>query len=97
MKKHILTIAALLASVVGIGEAKELTLWVTGGGTAQESDRASAGSEATESATEQANELCIGEVVRVDTTGTSCLGGDGDNPYTCMVFVKAECLIHTAH
>ena len=97
MKKQILTIAALLASIVGVAEARELTLWVTGGGTAQESDRASAVSEATDSATQQANALCIGEVVTVETTGTSCLGGDGDNPYTCMAFVKAECRIHTAH
>jgi len=80
MKKSILTIAVLLASTIGVAGAKELTLWVTGGGTAQESDRASAVSEATEAATEQANALCIGEVVNVEPTGTSCLGGDGDSP-----------------
>jgi hypothetical protein len=97
MKKQILTIAALVASIVGVAEARELTLWVTGSGSAQESDRASAVSEATEAATEQANAVCIGEVVMVEPTGTSCLGGDGDVPYTCLVFVKAECHIHTAH
>jgi hypothetical protein len=96
MKKHILTIAALLASTIGVAEARELTIWITGGGTAQESDRGSAVSEATEQATEQANATCIGEVVNVEPTGTSCFGGDGDSPYTCMVFVKAECRIHTA-
>jgi len=97
MKKRILIFAALLASTFAIAEARELTLWVTGGGTAQESDRASAVSEATQTATEQANATCIGEVVAVEPTGTSCFGGDGDSPYTCMVFVKAECRIHTAH
>jgi hypothetical protein len=97
MKKHVLTIAALVASAIGIAEARELTMWVSGSGTAQESDRASAVSEARETATEQANAVCIGEVVNVEATGTSCLGGDGDSPYTCMVFVKAECRIHTAH
>ncbi len=95
MKKHILTIAALLASTIGIAGARELTLWVSGSGTAQESDRASAVSEATDTATQQANAVCIGEVVNVEPTGTSCFGG-GDSPYTCMVFVKAECRIHTA-
>ncbi len=96
MKKHILTIAALLASTIGIAEAREITLWVSGSGSAQESDRASAVSEATEAATEQANALCVGEVVTVEPTGTSCLGGDGDIPFTCLAFVKAECRIHTA-
>jgi hypothetical protein len=46
-----------------LGKAREITLWVTGGGTAQESDRASAVSEAIETATEQANASCIGKVV----------------------------------
>lgn len=46
MKKSILTIAALLASTVGIAEARDITIWVSGGGTAQESDRDAAVSEA---------------------------------------------------
>jgi hypothetical protein len=96
MKKYILTIAALLASTIGVAGARELTLWVSGSGTAQESDRASAVSEATDQATQMANATCIGEVVNVEPTGTSCFGGDNDSPYTCMVFVKAECRIHTA-
>lgn len=95
MKKSILTAAVLLASTIGIANAREITMWVSGSGTAQESDRASAVSEARETATEQANAVCIGEVVNVEPTGTSCFGG-GDSPYTCMVFVKAECRIHTA-
>jgi hypothetical protein len=95
MKRNLLIIAALLASTVGIAGAREITLWVSGAGTAQESDRTSAVSEATETATEQANAVCIGEVVNVEPTGTSCFGG-GDSPYTCMVFVKAQCRIHTA-
>jgi len=94
MKKSIL--AVVLASTIGIAGAKELTLWVNGSGTAQESDRSSAVSEATQAATEQANATCIGEVVNVEPTGTSCFGGDDNNPYTCMVFVKAQCRIHTA-
>ena len=36
-----------------------------------------------------------GRVVRVEKTRTSCFGGDGDSPYTCMVFVKVECQTHT--
>ena len=95
MKKNILTIAALLASIVAVGEARSITMWVTGSGTAQERDRQSAVNQATDTTTEQANAVCIGEVVRVEKTGTSCFGGDGDSPYTCMVFVKAECRLHT--
>ena len=95
MKKQVLTIAVLAASIIGVAEAGNITMWVTGSGTAQERDRQSAVSQASDTATEQANAVCIGEVVRVERTGTSCLGGDGDSPYTCMVFVKAECRIHT--
>jgi hypothetical protein len=95
MKKQVLTIAALAASIIGFAEARNITMWVSGSGTAQERDRQSAVNEATDTATEQANAVCIGEVVRVEKTGTSCFGGDGDSPYTCMVFVKAECQIHT--
>jgi hypothetical protein len=85
MKKQVLTIAALIASAIGMAEARSITMWVTGSGTAQASDRASAVSEATDTATQQANAVCIGEVVTVEKTGTTCFGGDGDSPYTCMV------------
>jgi hypothetical protein len=95
MKKQVLTIAALLASVIGMAEARNITMWVSGSGTAQESDRQSAVNEATDTATQQASAVCIGEVVTVEKTGTTCFGGDGDSPYTCMVFVKAQCQIHT--
>jgi hypothetical protein len=90
MKKRLLTLVVLAASVVGVAEAKTITTWVFGGGTAQEDDRDSAVSEATDSANQQVNAICIGTVVNVEKTGTSCFGG-GDNPYTCMVFVKAAC------
>lgn len=92
MRKRILTIVALAASIIGVAEARTITIWVSGGGTASESDRDSAVSEATESATEQANAICTGTVVDVEKTGTLCFGG-GDNPYVCTVFVKAACQI----
>jgi len=91
MKKRILTVVALAASFIGAAEARNITIWVTGSGTATESDRGSAVDEATEQASEQANAICIGTVVNVERTGTTCFGGDDDNPYTCMVFVKAAC------
>jgi len=94
MKRHILTFAALLSFTIGIAQARDITLWVTGSGTAQEADQASAVSEATQAATEQANAICIGVVEVVEPTGTSCFGG-GDSPYSCVVVVKAECQIHT--
>ncbi len=96
MKKRILTIAALLSLTIGIAEAKIFIYWVTGSGTAQENDRSAAVSEATDTATQQANAICTGEVGTVETTGTSCFGGGDNNPYTCLVFVKAECRVHTA-
>lgn len=92
MKKRLLTIVALAASVVGLAEARTMTMWVFGSGTAQEDDRDSAMSEATDNATQQANAVCIGTVVNVEKTGNTCFGG-GDNPYTCMVFVKAACQV----
>jgi len=94
MKKQVRTIAALLASMIGTAEAKDVTLWLTQIGTAQDSDRDSAANEAAEQATEQTNALCIGQVVAVERTGTSCFGGDGSSPFTCIVTVKAECQVH---
>jgi hypothetical protein len=92
MKKRILTIVALAASVIGSAEARTINMWVFGSGTAQEDERESAVDEATDNATQQANAVCVGTVVDVVKTGTTCFGG-GDNPYTCMVFVKAACQI----
>ena len=92
MKKRILTMVALVASAIGVAEARPITLWVFGSGSAQEDDRDSAVAEATDSAAQQANALCTGMVVNVEKTGTMCFGG-GDNPYNCMVFVKAACQI----
>lgn len=92
MKKRLLTIVAVAASLIAVAEGRTITTWVFGGGTAQEDDRDTAVSEATDQATQQANAICIGTVVTVEKTGTSCFGG-GDSPYTCMVFVKAACQI----
>jgi hypothetical protein len=92
MKKRLLTIVALAASLMAAAEAKTITTWVFGGGTAQEDDRDAAMSEATDQATQEANATCIGTVVAVEKTGSTCFGG-GDSPYTCMVFVKAACQI----
>lgn len=92
MKKRILTMVALAASVIGIAGARTITIWVNGGGVATESDRDSAVSEATDSATQEANAICTGTVTTVEKTSTLCFGGD-DNPYVCTVFVKAACQI----
>jgi hypothetical protein len=92
MKKRILSIVALAASVIGIAEAGAVTIWVTGSGTVQDGDRESAVREAADVAAEQANAVCIGTVVDVEKTSSICFGG-GDNPYACTVFVKAACQI----
>lgn len=93
MKKNILTMVALAASVIGIAEARTITIWVNGSGMATEPDRASAVSEASDYATQQANAICTGTVVNVEPTSTLCFGGDNDSPYVCTVFVKAACQI----
>jgi len=92
MKRKILTMVALAASVIGIAEARTITIWVNGSGMATEGDRDSAVSEASDNATQQANAICTGTVVNVEKTSTLCFGGDG-NPYVCTVFVKAACQI----
>jgi len=94
MKKRILALTIAALSVIGIAEARFTTYWVFGSGTAQDEDRQSAISQAYDQATESANATCIGSVVEVERTGTSCLGG-GDSPFTCVVFVKAACQVHT--
>ena len=92
MKKRLLAVVAVAASLLAVAEARTITTWVFGSGTAQEDDRDAAVSEATDQATQQANNTCMGMVVTVEKTGTTCFGG-GDNPYTCLVFVKAACQI----
>jgi len=93
MKKRILTMVALVASVVGAAEARNFVYWVNGSGMATEPDRASAVSEATDNATQQANAICTGTVMNVEPTGTLCFGGTDDSPYVCTVFVKAACQV----
>lgn len=93
MKKRILTMVALAASVIGAAEARSITIWVNGSGMATESDRDSAVSEATDNATQQANAICTGTVLNVEKTATLCFGGSDDNPFVCTVFVKAACQI----
>jgi hypothetical protein len=95
MKKTMLfAFTALMLSVACIMEAKEFRFWVFGSGTAQDSDRASAVSQATDSATQQINAGCIGTVETVEQTGTTCLGGNNETPYTCLVFAKGLCKVN---
>jgi len=90
MKKRMLALVVLMVSVFTVAEARTITMWLFGSGTAQEDDRDAAVNEATDNATQQVNAMCVGTVVDVEKTGTTCFGG-GDTPYTCMVFVKAAC------
>ena len=92
MKRRLLTLVAAAVSLLAIAEARTITTYVFGSGTAQEDDRDAAVGEAAGQATQQANNSCMGMVVAVEKTGTTCFGG-GDNPYTCLVFVKAACQI----
>jgi hypothetical protein len=92
MKKRMLVgVAALTLAGAALLEAREVRFWVFGSGTAQDSNRSSAVSAAADSAEEQINAECAGSVEHVERTGTTCFGGDGDTPFTCLVFAKGMC------
>lgn len=90
MKKRILALVILVMSAFTIAEARTITIWLFGSGSAQEDDRDTAVNEATDNATQQVNAMCVGTVVDVEKTATTCFGG-GDTSYNCLVFVKAAC------
>jgi hypothetical protein len=94
MRKNILILTALSISAIGIAGAAPVRFWCFGAGTARDGDRQSAISQAHDQAVDQANSACAGVVVNVARTGATCFGGDDDDPYTCMVTVKALCQIH---
>ena len=73
-----------------------VTLWLTGSGTATESDRGSADSEALDQATTQVNSICTGEIETVEKTGDNCIpiGGEGNQTFTCIVIVRGKCVIN---
>ncbi len=87
----------LLIGSLGVSaqQRKPVILWLSGSGTATESDRSSADSEALDQATTQVNSICTGEVQTVEKTGDNCitLGGEGSQTFTCIVLVKAKCVI----
>jgi hypothetical protein len=93
-------IAATLLLIGSFGavaqQRRTVVLWLTGSGTATESDRGSADSEALDQATTQVNATCTGEIQAVEKTGDNCisLGSEGSSSYTCMVFVRGKCVIN---
>jgi hypothetical protein len=96
--------AAVLAAVTiaGAAQSREFHFFVSGNGSAQGPDRQGALDEAYDKASEQARAVCAGgngqiNHDRIDRTGSSCLtSGDHDNTtYTCMVFVRADCVSRT--
>ncbi len=93
-------VAAALLLFTSIGavaqQRRPIILWLSGSGTATESDRGSADSEALDQATNQVNATCTGEVQTVEKTGDNCitLGSEGNQTYTCIVLVKAKCVIN---
>ena len=93
-------VAAALLLIGSFGavaqQRRTVTLWLTGAGTATESDRGSADSEALDQATTQVNASCTGEIEVVEKTGDNCItiGSEGSSSYTCMVFVRGKCVIN---
>jgi hypothetical protein len=92
MRKKMIVMMALAASVIGIAEAKPIFITVLGTGVVQDDDRASAANQAADTAVQNANDNCAGRVVRATKAPPICFGG-GDNPYTCTVIVTATCQI----
>jgi len=92
MRKKILVMTAMAASVIGIAEAKPFFMTVLGTGVVQDSDHDSAASQAADAAVQNANNSCAGRVIRTIKSPAICFGG-GDNPYTCTVIVTATCQI----
>jgi hypothetical protein len=90
--------AALAATLCGTLQAqKTFTSYLTGIGTASESDRGQAVSEATEQAQGNASSPCVGNVVSTSTLSTNCIPftiGD-TTTYTCTVTVRATCQFTT--
>lgn len=95
MRKKLLVISAVLSAVTLAG-AMTVQVWVFGSGSASESDRGSAMSEAVDQATQQANATCVGMVVTTETTGSFCTtssDGDGNTQYSCTAMVKSLCQV----
>jgi hypothetical protein len=92
MRKMILTLTVVVASVIGIAEAKPIFLTVLGTGVIQDDDQDSAARQAADAALQNAVDSCAGTVVQTIKIPPICFGG-GDNPYTCTVVVKATCKI----
>jgi hypothetical protein len=92
MRKKMMVMTAVLASVIGIAEAKPIFMTVLGTGVVQDDNRDSAANQAADNAMQNANDSCAGTVVRVIKAPPICFGG-GDDPYTCTVIVTATCRI----
>jgi hypothetical protein len=92
MRKKILAIAIIAGSVIGMAYAAPYRFWVFGSGSARDTDKQSAISQAYDAAVDQTNGACSGVVVRVERTSATCFGGGGDDsPYNCLVTVKGLC------
>jgi hypothetical protein len=92
MRKKMMVMTAVLASVIGIAEAKPIFMTVLGTGVVQDDNRDSAANQAADNAMQNANDSCAGTVVRAIKAPPICFGG-GDDPYTCTVIVTATCRI----
>jgi hypothetical protein len=92
MRKKTMVMTAVLASVIGIAEAKPIFMTVLGTAVVQDDNRDSAANQAADNAMQNANDSCAGTVVRAIKAPPICFGG-GDDPYTCTVIVTATCRI----
>ena len=92
-----LVLVLVLPSAISLAQMRTITTYVTGSGSATESDRGQALDEATQQAQNWANSTCMGTVTNTNTTSQNCikLGSEDENnlSYTCMVTVKATCQV----
>jgi hypothetical protein len=82
---------------VGLAQSREFRFAVSGSGSATASDRQEALDEAYDKASDQARTVCgggNGQAHRIERTGSNCtaLGSSDNQRYSCMVFVRAECV-----
>jgi hypothetical protein len=95
-KAFTLCLALVLPQTLAVAQqTRSFVTYTPGIGTASESDRGQALSEATQQAQNAANSTCTGTVTNSTTTASNCTSitnpVDGSVTYTCMVSIRDTC------
>jgi hypothetical protein len=89
----------IAAGATGIAQSREFRFSVSGSGSSQSADQQQAADDAFDKAKESVRLTCSGgngETRGIQRTGSNCIasGQDENRRYTCMVFVRADCVTH---